>query len=209
MAKSTRKRQQRKKRTPASGRSGPSYPRGREAVALSNAMLIKELIDINDDRYIVNEHTVREFIEISQRDECPWEQFRAHEALRIAFRIVCEAKARRCGREALYLEDFDESDGMLVAWHLQVNRGELAVPTKPHGPDPRAKEARNAWICDQLRRFATCGISPTANDASEHGRSGCDRLANELGMSPDAVKKVWQSRQEYQANVAESRRFPW
>lgn len=207
MARSTRKRQQRKKRPPASCRSGPSYPQGREAVALSNVMLIKELID--DDRYIVNEHNVRGFIEISQRDECPWERFRAHEALRIAFRIVCEARARRCGREALFREDFDESDKMLVGWYERVGCGDLEVPTKPRGPDPREKEARNAWICDMLRRYADDGISPTANDASEHGRSGCDLLANELGMSAEAVKKVWQSRQEYQANVAESGRFPW
>ena len=156
---------------------------------------MKELFQETQDGIIVNSDSVAEFVKRSQEDPRPWERYRAYEALRLAFFLVCEER-RSAGTETLYLTDFHETDQPLVVWYTNVD---LTTPVKPRGPDPRENEPDDVLITMMLAELKVDGINPTRNEATDNDRDcGADLVAREWRpiarkkVTPGIVAKVWE-----------------
>ena len=165
------------------------------AIGLSNAALMKELFQETQNGIIVDSESVAEFVKRSQEDTRPWERYRAHEALRLAFLWVCEER-KSAGTESLYPTDFHDTDQPLVDWYINV---ELTTPVKPRGPDPRENEPDDVLITMLLAALKVDGINPTKNEATDNDRAcGADLVARDWRpiarkkVTPGTVAKVWE-----------------
>ena len=172
-----------------------SVDRKTVAIGLSNAALVKELFQETQNGIIVDAESVADFVKRSQEVPGPWERYRAYEALRLAFLLVCEER-RNAGAETLYPTDFYDTDRPLVDWYTNVD---LTTPVKPRGPDPRENEPDDVLIALMLEKLKDDGINPTKNEATDNDRDcGADLVAREWRpiarkkVTPGIVAKVWE-----------------
>ena len=166
-------------------------------IGLSNAALMKELLQGTDNGIIVNAESVAEFVKRSQESSSSWERYRAYEALRLAFLWVCWER-KSAETETLYPTDFHDTDQPLVDWYTNLNV-ELTAPMKPRGPDPRVNEPDNVLIAMMLTELKVDGINPTKNEATDNDRAcGVDLVARywrpiaRRKVTPGTVAKVWE-----------------
>ena len=156
---------------------GPDVDDKEVSIGAANAIAVMELLPIENGNLVVDAESVYGYVARSQdSDSSLGHRFRAHEALRLAFLLLC--KTRAPGREHLYLADFHETDWPLVDWWTRVQSGELEVPAKPRGRDPRVQFPEDVLIQMMLEALEAEGIDATKNNEASHDRtSGCELIA--------------------------------
>ena len=82
----------------------------------------------------------------------------------------------------------------LLAWALDVAEGKRTPPKRPRGRDPLDNVVRDVVIADMVSRIHKLGHRALTGAAKDYDGSACHLVAERLGMSYEAIRRIWQNR---------------
>ena len=112
-------------------------------------------------------HSVEKLVERSKTEKLAWDAL------------------RECVKSKLRAQETVE--GELLDWALEAAAG---TRTRPYWGREQTTEIRDTLILKTVEALAVCGLTKTRRHWPEQPRSACDAVAEVLGMTYQAVRKV-------------------
>lgn len=113
--------------------------------------------------------------------------------------VICYEEVRYLS--VLALRRGIEIPAVLASWIADVVEGDRKPPAARPGKSWSANWIRDLWICQEVARIVReDGLWATRSAASPPG-SACDAVADQSGMTYEAVAMVWRHRRRYRGLI--------